>query len=126
MTLEAALFATLGPLVSGRAHPVAFPQPPAAPHWPAIRMFMVDGVPVADICGDDDEASDEIRYQLDVVSHYEAGYAAHRALVRQVRAAMSAFSPPARIESYDDEPLDAATQTYRSRIDYIIHGSSAP
>lgn len=124
MTYEADLKTLLGPLVGGRCYPEVFPQPSAQPVWPAIRYTFIDSVPVQDICGDGDDTTDTPRIQLDVVSAYSLGYSAHRALRLQVRTAMRGFPVPAFLELSNSGPFDAETQTYRSILDYSLHGST--
>lgn len=124
MSYEADLKAILGPLVGGRCYPEVFPQPPTQPVWPAIRYTFIDNVPVQDICGDGDDSTATPRIQLDVVSAYSRGYAENRALRLQVMQAMKGFPVPARVELSNSGPFDVETQTYRSILDYSLHGST--
>src|SRR5438309_3086773 len=96
MTLEDAMFTALRTLVANRVYPLTFPQPNGAPPvWPAIRYTFISSVPVLDICGDDDEPTDEVRVQIDVVS---LTYSELRQLERSVRDVMATFTPPATLE----------------------------
>jgi len=120
MTLEASLFAALKSLVGNRMSPNAFPQPPAVPTWPAIRYTIIDAVPVVDICGDGDDATAEVRVQLDLVAEK---YVDVRALRLQVLSAMASFTPPAILE-LSSGVYDAETKTHREILQYVFHGSS--
>ncbi len=118
------LNAALGPLVAGGYHPVVFPQPKVgAPRWPAIRGTLAGLETFPDICGDSDEDADTPRVQLDIVTEKKLGYAVHAALVAAVRARMKTFTVPARIE-LELEQTDEPTDTYRSIVDYSLHGSN--
>ena len=119
-----ALNTALGPLVAGGFHPGAFPQPKTgSPVWPAIRGFTIDPGIDSDICGDGDEDNTSPRIQLDVVSLRRLGYAAHYALVRSVYAAMAAFVVPAVNGGEIGPNVDLETDTYRTILDYTLHGS---
>lgn len=119
MTLEDNIFATLKSLVGNRVAPVAFPQPPAVPTWPAIRYTIIT-TPIQDICGDGDDDTSEHRVQLDVVAQT---YDGARLLRLQVMAAMQGFAPPARLEN-SLSTRDSDTKTYREILEYSIHGST--
>ena len=119
MTLEADLFTALKTLVGNRVAPVVFPQPPAVPTWPAIRVT-IDLSPLIDICGDGDDATANTRVQLDVVAK---DYEQARSLRLNVKAQMEAFAPPATLE-FSSSEYDAETKTYREILQYSVHGSS--
>lgn len=124
MKYHIALNAALGPLAAGGYHPIAFAQPKlGSPRWPAIRGVQV-GVDIAtDICGDGDDDNSTPRVQLDIVTERAKGYGVHEALRLQVRAAMKAFPVPATVE-LELEQIDEETDTYRSTLDYSLHGSN--
>lgn len=124
MIYHDALATLLGPLVLGRYHPVQFAQPKTGgPRWPAIRGVQVGGERFPDICGDGDDDNATPRVQIDIVSSIAAGYAAHNALRQQVLAAMKTFPVPANVE-LELEQTDEDTETYRSIVDYSLHGSN--
>lgn len=121
MTIEADLFTTLGPLVSNRVKPVTFLLADGTlPVWPAIRYEFITDVPAISTCGNSETAAD-IRVQIDPVHTTFVGM---RALKLNVIAAMRTFSPPAVLQDGGGEDYEAATKTYRARLDYIIHQSS--
>jgi hypothetical protein len=120
MSLDADIFTALKSLVGNRVAPDTFPQPPAVPTWPAIRYTFVSVVPIADICGDDDDTTSETHVQLDLVA---ATNVAVRALRLQVMAAMRSFFPPAILE-LSTSGYDADTKTYRWILEYSLHGST--
>lgn len=120
MTLEADLFTALRSLVGNRVSPNVFPQPPAAPSWPAIRYSFVSIVPIVDICGDGDDSTAIPTVQLDVVAQ---SYKDVRALRLSVMAAMAAFDPPA-ILGLSTGTYDEETKTYREILQYEFYGSS--
>lgn len=124
MIYHNALAAALGPLVAGGYHPLAFPQPKTGgPKWPAIRGVGV-GLDIAyDICGDGDDDNSTPRVQLDIVSERRLGYGAHEALRLAVRARMKTFLVPATVE-LELEQIDAETDTFRTTLDYSLHGSN--
>lgn len=124
MKYHDALGTLLGPLVAGGYHPVDFAQPKhGRPQWPAIRGVQVGGERFTDICGDGDDDNATPRVQLDIVSTKAAGYTAHDALRRLVLAAMKTFPVPATVE-LELEQTDDETETYRSIVDYSLHGSN--
>src|SRR4051812_15153484 len=121
MTLEADIFNALKGLVSNRVYPLEFPQANGGvPVWPAIRYTIISSVPFLDICGDNDEPTDAVRVQIDIV---DETYAGMKSLARAVRYAMAMFDPPATLEGGSEE-FDAETRTRRTILDYLFHGSS--
>lgn len=121
MTIEAVLFNALKSLVANRVYPLEFPQVDGGtPVWPAIRYTFISQIPVLDICGDNDEPTDEVHVQLDIVAETYAGM---KTLSRSVRFVMASFNPPATLEG-GSEQFDAETRTRRAQFDYIFHGSS--
>jgi hypothetical protein len=109
----------LGSLVDGRVHALTFPQL-SAPVWPAIRFTVVADTPFADQCGSEDEETDDIRVQLDVVA---LAYDDMKTLKSAVIAAMANTTPGAErvggFETFDDD-----TKTNRAVIEYVFHPSS--
>lgn len=124
MNYHAALKTALGPLVEGRYSPLVFPQPKqGGPTWPAIRGTRVGVTINGDICGDGDDDNDTPTYQIDIVTDRKLGYQVHYDLRAQVFAAMRAFPVPARVE-LELETIDEETDTFRSIVDYSLHGSN--
>lgn len=121
MSYGAALLAALGPLVSGRCWPDAFPQPADAPVWPAIRYIITGGSIAADACGSGDPETDDVSVQVDAVAQTAD---ARDALVAQVRTALASFTPPAVLDSPPLHAWDPETRTYRGIVLFTIFGSS--
>jgi hypothetical protein len=121
MTIQTDLFATLGALVGSRAYPDRFPQAADGGTWPAIRYSTVGGAIWPDISGAGTEETDDVRFQVDVVASTAA---ARDALVRQVRAAMATFTPPAVLDGPARTEFDEETKTFRGSLDFIVYGSS--
>lgn len=122
MTVETEIAAALRavPALAAAVHQDVFPQPPAVPKWPAVRFTKVSGTPYLDMCGDGGEDTDDVRFQIDVVSSKSADE--RNDLARQVRAALSAawFLP----QGSTTNEYDAETKTYRGTIDVISHRES--
>lgn len=119
MNVGDVLKATLGSLVGNRVHALTFPQD-RAPVWPAIRFSIVADTPFADQCGSEDEATDDVRVQLDVVA---LAYDDMKTLKSAVIAAMANTTPGCErvggFETFDDE-----TKTNRAVVEYVFHPSS--
>lgn len=121
MSIEDDIFNALKALVSNRVYPLTFAQPGGLlPTWPAIRYTLVDAETGATVCGDGDTDADTVRVQLDLV---DKTYGAARALRLSAIAAMKTLPTPATRDS-EGEEFDAATKTFRVRLDYLIHPSS--
>lgn len=117
MSVEEDVFSALASLVSNRVYPNVFPQTVTIP---AIRYQIIDQVPVSDLCGDGDEATDTPRVQIDAVEHT---FSAARELGRSIRAAMQSVDPPAMLED-QRTAYDADAKVHRVSMDYTFHGSS--
>ncbi|GGI16444.1 tail completion protein gp17 [Oxalicibacterium faecigallinarum] len=99
-----------------------FPQPEKGePKWPAVRFTLMPGEVHADISGDGDEDTDDIRVQIDVVSKTPKE---RRVIWDKVRAAMKKIDPPALLQAPPDMSRDLETKTYRAMGDWVIYGSS--
>lgn len=123
MSTETELYSALAPLVSNRVYPSTFAQPSGAlPTWPSIRYTTVSSVPVEDLCGDGDDATADVRVQLDIVA---TTYKSMRTLRLAVMAAMRLLPTPARLSLSFDE-YDAETGTHRAVLEYEVSGSSPP
>lgn len=122
MTIEADLFAAFNGLVSGRMHPLTFPQPAGAgaPTWPAIRYTFVDHARAPSICGDGGDATADPLVQFDLVHTTHAGM---RALRTAFLTALESFALPAFVQG-EGEEFDADTKTFRARVDVSISRSS--
>ena len=116
MTVEADLFAALGPLVDGRARPNTFKQDE---QWPALR-YSISTTPDVDICGDGGDATAAIRVFIEGVDRQ---YAPMRALRVSVMAAMKSFPIPAVLEG-DDDDYDSQAKAHRCTLNYLLHPSS--
>ncbi len=110
----------LSALVGGRVHAATFPQEPLAPSWPAIRFTVVSDTPFPDQCGSEDEPTDDVRVQLDVVA---LTYDVMKTLKSSVIAAMASVTPGCE-RTGGFETFDAETKTHRAMIEYVFHPSS--
>jgi hypothetical protein len=110
--------AALGSLVGDRVHASTFPET-RLQDWPAIRFTVVSDTPFPDQCGSDDEASDDVRVQIDVVA---MTYDEMKALKSAVIAAMADTDPGCE-RAGGFETYDADTKTHRAHIDYVFHPS---
>lgn len=122
MNVGATIKDVLDGLVAGRVYASTFPQEPAAPTWPAIRFTVVSASVFADQCGSDDEATDDVQVQLDVVA---LTYDAMKALRLRVIDAMRDCAVPAVRQAGGFETFDAVTKTHRAVIDYVFQPSSS-
>lgn len=109
-------------LVDGRVYASTFPQEPNVPTWPAIRFTVVNATVFPDQCGSDDEATDDVQVQLDVVART---YDAMKALRLRVIDAMRDCATPAVRQQGGFETFDAATKTHRAVVDYVFQPSSS-
>jgi hypothetical protein len=119
VTVEADLFAALGPLVSDRVYPLAFPLIPPVPAWPGIRYSFISETPFPGLCGDTGDEGSDVRVQVDLV---DTTFVSMRALRLSVMSAMSAFDPPTICENTFDT-FDAETKTWRCTFDFIVYKS---
>lgn len=120
MSLQTAIFAALKSLVSNRVTPDTFPQE-KTPTLPAIRYSLAGGVTWADLEGDGDASTDDIRVQIDWI----AGTAdARDALTPQIRAALKSLDPPFIMDGPPITTFDAETKVFRAFADWISYGSS--
>lgn len=121
MNVGETLKTALGGLVGSRVYPNKFPQPPAAPVWPAIRYTVISREPDQTIDGTDDGESDDIRVQLDIVA---IDYATAKSLRDQAWAALSALSTPC-VRIGENELADVETKTQRFILDIQFHPSTS-
>ena len=117
MTVEADIYARLGPLVAGRAYPNTFPQ---SCTWPAIRYTLTTRHEPT-VCGDAGDDDAEHRVQVDLVA---AGYDAVRALRLSARAAMDAGPWPVTLD-LDESMYDEDAKVHRVVLVYVLHPSTA-
>lgn len=120
MSLDVDIYNTLKPLVGNRVAEDEFPQPPAEPTWPAIRVTFVDVVPTIDACGAGGDETSVSNVQIDVVAK-EANQ--RRTLRLQVMAAMQTFYPPAILQQWFNL-RDSETKTYRTLMQYAFYPST--
>lgn len=113
-----------------RVYEGIFPQPPAAPVWPAVRFTFVGNTPYAALCGDSDIDADDVRVQVDIVVNAAGGTAPLHALRRAVIAAMQTVitqpgeQPLPSTRETDLYEYDAETKTHRQTIDFVLFPSS--
>lgn len=121
--IEALIYSRLGPLVADRCYPGNFEQPPDArlPTWPAIRFMIIDSTPEADICGTDNEDTDDIRVQVDVAG---LQYDDVRLLKKQVINELMNTDPPCTREAGGGYFYDDITKTHRFSLDFLFCPSS--
>ena len=122
MNVGATIKDVLDGLVAGRVYASTFPQEPNAPTWPAIRFTVVGAAVFADQCGSDDEATDDVQVQIDVVA---LTYDAMKALRLRVIDAMRDCATPAVRQPGGFETFDATTKTHRAVLDYVFQPSSS-
>jgi len=113
----AELYSRLGPIVSGRAFPVTFPQEPL-PTWPAIRYTPTGGAIEKTNCGDANDG--DVSVQVDIVAKE---FAHLIPLLASVRSSLSSFSVPCVLESEPAFEYDSETKTHRVILQYTIAGS---
>ncbi len=119
--VEVLVFNALKPLVSNRVYPNQFPQDPATPKWPAIRMQRIVTTPVVTVCGDGGDESADVLMQLDIVALNWNDVVILRG---QVMAAMDAIPDPKPVWSGEGSDFDVETKTHRVRLDYTFYPSS--
>lgn len=107
--------------VGTRVFPDTFMQKDGGlPQWPSIRYTLISAASSEDVCGTDDESTDDTRVQLDVVATTNRERAL---LVTAVIAAMQNLDPPASRDNLI-RTFDEPTRTYRAILDFIFYPSS--
>lgn len=121
--IEALIYSLLGPLVSNRCYPGTFEQAPdnRLPDWPAIRFVVISSDNEADICGTDNEDTDDILVQIDVAG---LKYDEVRLLKKQVINEMRSTDPPCTRQSGGGYFYDEKTKTHRFSLDFLFCPSS--
>lgn len=123
MSIPDLIYQSLRALVADRIWPNRFGQPDGSPVWPAIRYTIVVNDPAASLCGTDDEDTDDVIVQFDIVA---ATYAAMRTLKAQLITALDNTDPPCSRQPGGFETWDAETKTHRAVLDFRFQQSSAP
>jgi len=117
---NAALFAALSPLVSGRVYPVLFPQQPL-PVWPAIRYTPAGGTTHHTSCGT--SAEDDATVQIDCVAETPD------AAMTLAASARTAIESAASLTAHADGPplaeFDAETRTWRTLQRFTLYPAPA-
>lgn len=109
-------------IFDNRFYPNTFKQKDGGlPQWPAGRYTVIDSVPSETICGTDDETTDDVRVQIDVVA---LTLAECKVKVTAVIAAMQGLDPPCTRDSGPAYGPDEETRTHRARIDFIFYPST--
>lgn len=112
-----------------RIYEGTFPQPPAAPSWPAARFQFAGNTPYAALCGDSDIDADDVRVQVDIV--VQTSQADLHTLRRAVILAMSNMvvqsgeSPLPSTRDTDLYEFDAETKTHRQILDFLLYPSTS-
>lgn len=122
MTVEQTVFAALRSLVGDRCYPNTFAQPTGLPDWPAVRYTSSDD-PVNSLCGSDNDNTDDVNVQIDVVAETFDGM---KSLKRQVIAALLSTNPPCSRQPGGFETFDTETRTHRAVLQYLFQQSTAP
>jgi hypothetical protein len=121
VSLKTDIFDALKALAANRVWPDKFEQE-ANLTAPAIRYTLAGGTTWADLEGDGDESTDDIRLQLDWI----ARTADERdALTPLIRAAMKTLDPPCLMDGPVVTTFDAETKLYRAFAFWTSYGSSA-
>ena len=122
MTITASIVTALSALVSNRVTPDMFPQENGAPTVPAIRYTLVPGGDNhADLAGDGDATTDDVRIQLDWIARTAD---ARDALGLVIRAAMKTLDPPCVMDGTPISTYDAETKVFRGIGFWVSQGSS--
>lgn len=109
-------------IFANRFYPTTFAQKDGGlPRWPAGRYTIIDAVPSATVCGTDDESTDDVRVQIDVVADTLSDC---MSLTADVVAAMQATDPPCTRDSGPRYIFDEETRTHRSVTDFVFYPSS--
>jgi hypothetical protein len=116
--LEEFIFATLGPLVANKVHPVVVPQQAT---YPCIRYATISATPENSLCG----SSGLVRSQVQV-DIYAEEYATVRALREQVTAAMRADFPLENILLSEFEAFESEPKLFRRVLTYSTAEQEGP
>ena len=109
-------------IFANRFYPTTFVQKDGGmPRWPAGRYTIIDAVPSPTVCGTDDETTDDVRVQIDVVADTLAEC---MSLTADVIDALSATEPPCVRDSGPRYLFDEPTRTHRAVMDFIFYPSS--
>jgi len=122
-SIATALVTALAPVVASRVYRNVFPQPPAAPVWPAIRYTFASVSASQDICGDGGEETADYRVQIDLVDLESKGPTSFENISALVKAALAPLQP---IYVWDSEfeEFDLDTKTNRLSMDYLVYPST--
>lgn len=85
---------------------------------PLARYQVIDAVPAVSVCGDDELETSTFRVQIDVITPVDLGKDTHLTTSRSVISEMTDVEI-AVLDSYI-EAIDSETNSYRTRIDYLI------
>lgn len=121
MSVPQVVYDRLRGLVGDRCFPSVFAQGNALPVWPAIRYTLISADPGASLCGTNDEETDDVRVQLDIVA---VTYPAMRALKAAAIAALDGTDPPCSRQPGGFETFDAETRTHRAVVDFVFQQST--
>jgi len=122
MSVPEVLYQELRALVADRAYPNTFPQGDALPVWPALRYTIVSNDVAGSLCGTNNEDTDDVRVQVDIVA---TTYSGMRLLKSQVLTTLEETDPPCSRQPGGFETYDAETKTHRAVVDYLFQQSSA-
>mgnify|MGYP002133484995 FL=1 len=109
-------------IFANRFYPTTFAQKDGGlPRWPAGRYTIIDAVASPTVCGTDDESTDDVRVQIDVVAETLASC---MSLTADVVAALQDTDPPCVRDSGPRYTFDEETRTHRSVTDFVFYQSS--
>jgi hypothetical protein len=112
--------AALTALGIGPIHALTIPQEKQST-LPAAVFHVISDTPFPDQCGSDDEASDDVRVQIDI---YAATYDGMKALKSHLIVLMGATDPGCeRVGGF--ETYDVDLKAHRASVDFMFHPSSA-
>ena len=112
-TLETVLFTTLGPIVSGRCHPVVIPQDAS---FPCIRYATASTRMEDSLCGNSGLVRSSV--QIDI---YAQNFSEVRSLRESVLAAMLAFPAPfATLLTMEQDAFESDVKLFRRMMQFSI------
>lgn len=120
MSLKDDIFTALRTLVNDRVTPDKFEQETSLT-TPAIRYTLAGGTTWADLEGDGDASTDDIRIQIDWIAKTAD---ARDTLTPLIRTAMKTLSPPCLMDGPVITTFDAETKLYRAFAFWVSYGSS--
>lgn len=120
--IDVAVRSALKTIFGGRVYPDTFMQRDGSlSALPACRYTRISGENFVTNCGSDDEATDNVRVQIDVIA---GDYDSRETLIAQVITAMMSTDPPCYRDGGVIRTFDEETRNYRALMDFIFTPSS--